>query len=325
VSQRLISIAFLLAATTAVCGAADGPIKLAGLEVEGWTVGDGPKTWIGAAVEEKIDGFVVFHQGFDLADTQWLLLEAEGARLDVFVFAYDTPANAYGLYSVMRRTMMQAEGAERVGIGDEASFHPTGQLLAWAGRCCIIVTTATPAAPGKQAFVAVAEQLAAQLEGHSERPEIVEALPDEGLRDASIIYCHHRQSLEQVYYAGEENVLRLGDDVTVPAQVEAAYAEYSLDGRPHKIVLIRYPEMADAEQAAKAFGAVQASGAKSDQTAGDWRDIEMRNGKHTLVYQSGRLLGFAPEATRADQVQATIESAAAALAAPMWAPMTGMG
>ena len=313
-SQRLTSIIGVLAVAAATCAVADEPIRLDGLNVEGWTVGDGPKTWIGDAVEEKIDGFVVFHQGFNLNDTQWLLLEAGGAKLDVFVFTYDTSANAYGLYSVMRRTMMQAEGAESVEIGDEASFHPMGQLLAWAGRCCIIVTTATPEPPEKQAFVAAAEQLAAQLEDKSERPEIVKALPAEGLQDSSIIYCHHRQSLEQVYYAGEENVLRLGDDVTVPTQVEATFAEYGIDDRPHKVVLIRYPEAADAEQAAEAFGAMQASGAKSDQTDGDWRDIEMRNGKHTLIYQSGKLLGFSPEATRADQVKAIIESAADRLA-----------
>lgn len=293
---------------------ADGPIKLDGLSVKGWTAVDGPRTWVGPAVEEKIDGFVVFHQGFNLIDTQWLLLEADGRKLDVFVFSYDTSENAFGLYTVMRRAVMQAGGAERVEIADEAMFHPMGQLVAWAGRYCIIVTAATSEPPGRQAFVAVAEKLAAQLVGDSDRPELVRALPRGNLDDSSIIYCHYRQALEQVFYAGEENVLRLGEDLTMPTQVEAVYAEYRIDDRPHKLIAIRYPEESEASQAGQAFGEAQAGAAKSDQTAGPWRDIEMRNGKHTLIYQSGRLLAFSPEAASKQGAQRLIESLANGLA-----------
>ncbi len=312
--RRPVWISLLTLVVTGVAIGADAPIKLEGLSVEGWKVAEGPRTWIGVAVEEKINGFVVFHQGFNLVDTRWLLLEAEGGKLDVFVFSYDTPANAFGLYTVMRRTIMQAGGAEAVEIADEAMFHPMGQLVAWAGRCCIIVTTATPEPPEQQAFVAVAEKLAAQLAGESERPELVRALPSEGLDDSSIIYCHYRQALEQVFYAGEENVLRMGEDLTVPTQVEGVYAEYKIDDRPHKLIAIRYPEESEASQAAQAFGEAQAGTAKSDRTEGDWRDIEMRNGKHTLIYQSGKLLAFAPEAISKEGAQRVIQSLLDALA-----------
>jgi hypothetical protein len=320
---RLSGILWALIAAGAAI-AAEPPIKIDGLSVEGWKTADGPRTWIGAAVEEKIDGFVVFHQGFNLVDTQWLLLEGDGGKLDVFVFSYDTPANAFGLYTVMRRTIMQAGGAEAVGIADEAMFHPTGQLVAWAGRCCIIVTAAAPEPPEKPAFVAVAEKLAAQLEGTSERPELARALPTEGLDDSSIIYCHYRQALEQVFYAGEENVLRLGEDLTVPTQVEAVYAQYEIGNRPHKLVAIRYPEESEAGLAAVAFGDAQGASAKSDQTHGEWRDIEMRNGKHTLIYQSGKLLAFSPEAVSKEGAQRVIQSLVDALA-PVPAPTMMQG
>lgn len=41
----------------------------------------------------------------------------------------------------------------------------------------------------------------------------------------------------------------------------------------------------------------------------------MRNGKHTLIYQSGDLLAFSPEAASKEGAQRLIESLANALAA----------
>ena len=131
-----VVLVVLALGTTLALAAGDSPVQVPGLSVEGWKVSDGPRTWVGDAVEEKIDGFVVFHQGFNLIDTQWLLLEKGAAKLDAFVFTYDTPANAYGLYTVMRRTIMQAAGAESVAVGDEASYHPMGQLVAWGRPLC---------------------------------------------------------------------------------------------------------------------------------------------------------------------------------------------
>ena len=304
-----------LLAVSGIALAASGPITLEGLKVEGWKAAEGPKTWVGGAVEEKIDGFVDFHKGFNLIDTQWLLLEKGDAKLDVFVFTYDTPGNAFGLHSIMRRAIMQA-GAESVDLGDEAVFHPMGQLLVWVGRCNVIVTKASTTAPDKEEFLAVAKPLVAQVQGKSGKPDLVRALPSEGLDGKSIIYCHYRQALDQVFYVGEENVLGLGTDLNVPSPVEVVFAQYSLANRPHQLIVIRYPEAAAAEKAAKDFGALQAQGAKSDTTDGPWRDLEARNGKHTLIYQSDRILTIAPEAVAVADIKHMVAGMGLALNPP---------
>ena len=51
--------------------AAESPIKIDGLTVDGWQKTDGPQTWIGDAVEEKIDGFVDFHKGSTVSGCCW--------------------------------------------------------------------------------------------------------------------------------------------------------------------------------------------------------------------------------------------------------------
>ena len=310
----LVTVALGVAAS-ATALAASGPISIDGLNVEGWKTAEGPKTWVGVSVEEKIDGFVDFHRGFGLIDTQWVLLEKDGAKLDVFVFTYDTPQNAFGLHSVMRRAIMQA-GAESVDLGDEAAFHPMGQLLVWANRCNVIVTKAGTATPDKEAFLAVAKPLVNQVQGKADKPELVRALSQDGLDEKSIIYCHYRQALDQVFYVGEENVLKIGDDLSVPSPIDAVFAQYKLADRTHALIVIRYPEAATAQQAAKDFGALQAEGAKADATDGPWRDIEARNGKHTLLYQSERLLAIAPEAVAVNDIKRIVAGLTAALNPP---------
>jgi hypothetical protein len=312
---RLITVLLTLGALSGVAFAASGPISIEGLTVEGWKTADGPKTWVGASVEEKIDGFVDFHRGFNLIDTQWVLLERGDTKLDVFVFTYDTPDNAFGLHSIMRRAIMQA-GAESVDIGDEAAFHPMGQLLVWVNRCNVIVTKASTQAPDKDAFLAVAKPLVDQVQGKSQKPELVRALPKDGLDEKSIIYCHYRQALDQVFYVGEENVLGLGSDLSVPTPVEAVFAQYTLAARPHQLIVLRYPEAATAAKAAGDFGALQAQGAKSDTTDGAWRDIEARNGKHTLIYQADRVLAIAPEAVAVDDIRGIVSGLTLALNPP---------
>jgi Family of unknown function (DUF6599) len=314
----------LLIALAVSMAGAEELLKLDGFKADGWTVAEGPKTWIGATVEEKIDGFVVFHQGFNLGSTQWALLKQGDAALDVFVFTYDTPANAYGLYTVMRQTVMQAAGVEAVPVGDEGTFHPMGQLVSWVGRQCIVITTAAPKPPDRDAFVAIAAKLAGQAKTKSEKPELVAKLPGEGLEPASVLYCHYRQPLDQVFYVGEENVLGLGTDLAVPTQVEAVFARYSVDNRLHQLIVVRYPDEQAAAKAADAYAATVEPEAKGQQAQGGWRDFTLRNGKHTLVYYNAKVVAIAPEAVAVDKVRAIIETISPTPAPPP-APEMGGG
>ena len=321
-ARRLV--VWILLAVAACSGAhAVEPLTLEGFKIDGWTVADGPKAWIGGAVEEKIDGFVVFHQGFNLTNSQWLLLKQGDQALDVYVFTYDTPANAYGLYTVMRQTIMQAGGAEPVPIGDEAAYHPMGQLIAWVGRSTIILTSAAAKPPSKEAFIAVATRIASQSQTKSEKPELVRNLPTENLEPASVIYCHYRQALDQVFYVGEENVLGMGTDVKEPTEVEAVYARYTIDNRPHPVIVVRYPNEDAAAKAADAFAAMVE--AKSSQSEGGWRDLTLRNGKHTLIYYNSKVVGIAPEAVAIERVKAIIQSVSPPPAPPPTPPEAGGG
>jgi hypothetical protein len=90
----------------------------------------------------------------------------------------------------------------------------------------------------------------------------------------------------------------------VPSPVEAAYAKYTFDNRAHALIVIRYPEEPAAVKAAQEYGASVAGEAKSDSTVAPWRDLAMRNGKHTLIYQSGRILAIAPGAVAVDRIRA---------------------
>jgi hypothetical protein len=200
-----------------------------------------------------------------------------------------------------------------------------GQLVAWVGRSAVIVSTATAKAPEKEAFLAVAGKLAAQGQGSSPKPELVSKLPADGLDAGSVIYCHYRQALDQVFYAGEENVLGLGDDVKTPTEVEAAHARYALDDRPHALIAIRYPDEAAAAKAAAAFAATLKDEARSEDSQGFWRDFGLRNGKHTIIYQSGKLLAISPEAVAVDKVKDLIRALAAAVTPPPPEPATGGG
>jgi hypothetical protein len=241
-----------------------------------------------------------------------VLLRRGQGELEALVFTYDSAANAFGSYSVQRRAGLPA-GAGSVELGDEAACHPEGTLLVWVGRCLVMLRAAGPVVPTRADLLAVATPVVGQVQGFAQKPELVRALPLENQYERSVLYCHYRQALDQVFPLNEGNVLGLGDDLGVPSPVEAVYARYELAGRDHDLVAIRYPEASAAAKAAQDFGALQAQGARPDASVGSWRDLELTDGRHTLIYQSERLLAIAPEAVALSAVKALVAELVQAL------------
>ena len=286
-----------------------GAATLDGLAPDGWTV-EGPVERFadGPALETKIDGFAELHMSFSLQGAECCVLARGEAKVDVFLFHFDTPQNAHGLYTVIRPLM-----GEIVPLGDQATFHRLGGMCVWRGSWVVQLVPRPKSNLTQDDFAAIAAPIVAQVEEEGVVPALVTALPAEGLQSPTIRYFHHHKHLDEVYYI-TGNLLRLGASLREPAAPEGVYARYSLGDRTYALIAVGQP---DADTAAVAtadyVASLQATATEVAQDDG-WTDATLRNGKHTLVLQIGRWIVICPEAPKMETAQALVEALSASLA-----------
>jgi len=269
---------------TGVAVAQQQAISITKIILDGWEAQGDPQTWVGEKLYDAIDGWADYHLGFKFVDAQSRRLAKGDRKLELYVYRFETPWEAYGLYTVMR-----SRQDEILKIADEASFNAHGKSYLWRGAFVVEFTSFEGDPLTKAEFESIAQTAAAQLEGESNRPLLVSFLPAEKRIEESVLYFHYRQPLDRVLYLGTENVLLLGDDLKKPSTVEAAYAQYEGE-EPYTIVLLHYEQADTARKALdQALKSMTASGATVT-ADGAWRNITDKRGKQTILWQKGEYL-----------------------------------
>ena len=274
------------------------------LRLEGWEPAGPTETYVGEKLYEAIDGFADYHFGFDFREAQRRFFIQGQKKIEVFVYRFGSPTEAYGLYSVMRPRWGQP-----VPVGDEAVWEEGNVCAVWRGPYYIAVTTQGAEVASEEDLIGAARAVAQQIGGEFKRPDLVEILPPGRLQPLSVLYFHCLQPLDRVFYLGEGNVLQLAEKPTDPHEVEAIYAEYDQRGRPAIVVVVLYPQAEKGRKACELYAAqvgAEAVAATEDslwdppEAASYGRDFKAHTGFHTLLFQREKWLLAAAEVVDVD-------------------------
>jgi len=307
--RRLLTTLGAVALAALGCAAAAGAATLVGLAPDGWTMEGPVETFAdGPALEKKIDGFAELHMSFSLQGAECCVLARGEAKVDVFLFHFDTPQNAYGLYTVIRPLR-----GEIVPVGDEATYHQVGGMCVWRGTWVTQLIPRPKSNLVQGDYAAIAGPILAQVEEPGVVPALVTALPPDGLQANTIRYYHHHKHLDEVYYIAG-NLLRLGANLRGPAEPEGVYAQYALEGRNYTLIAVGQPAAETTAAAASDYLASLKGNATAVAQDGGWTDLTLRNGKHTLVLLSDRWVVICPEAVNPKVARTLIEPLSAKLA-----------
>ncbi len=187
-----------------------------------------------------IDGGAEMYLAYGFRRVWVRFYRAEG-KPEIGAEAYDmgSAEEAYGVLSV-------DPTGEHVEVGSVARYG-AGLLRFCKGRWFVRVLAERETAETREAVLALGREMAGAIEEESATPELVSALPREGLQPDTTTYFHTQVTLNQLYYLSEENLLGLGP------KVEAVIADYETGAGEAKLLIVRYPSAERCLEAREAF------------------------------------------------------------------------
>jgi len=310
--QRIwVWLVMSLSVITAVSGEDGLPrerISLEKIQVGGWQPAR-VESYVGKKLYDAIDGYADFHMGFNFKDSERRSFANGEKRIEIFSYRFDTPENAFGLFSVMRMGSV-----EFLDVGNETSLE--GRVFhIWKGPYYVTITDLGKEGVSEEEMVAFAKVVDAQFSKHYSRPFLVEALPNKSLLPHSVTYFHYRHALEKLTYLGEENVLQLGEDFDKPYDVEAAYGQFLVDKSKYDLIVLRYESAKKPEVAAQKYIESMKDDLKTSSTNWPWAELVERNGKQTILFREGNVLMLSFPTTNGDIVRDLMKQVAANLKA----------
>lgn len=200
--------------------------------VPGWTTDHAVTTFDHETLYDLVDGQAdfFFAYGFEQVAVQ-RYRNADGVLLSVEVWQLAAPADAYGLFTA------NVTG-EPIAVGNEGDTDPGRRLAFWQNRYFVSVTAQQAVLDAD--LLAFAQAVALALPTGGERPPVVGRLPREGLVERSLIFFHEEISIQDRLWLGGENILGLS------RETDGVLAQYDLGGAAVRLLLIEYPNAAQA-------------------------------------------------------------------------------
>lgn len=244
-----------------------------------WVASGEVQAWDPESIYDYIDGHAEVYLAYGMTGARSRVYEGPGEEPDMIVdvFEMPSPADAYGVFTHQRQ-------GEAVGIG-QGSAMTGGWLSFWKGPRYVSVTAEAESEAALAAVTAVALEVAAGIEAEGAAPELVHALPGEGLDAASVVFLRDRQILDAHLYLGTDDVLGLDGGA------EAALARYEFGEARPWLLLVEYPSEEAAQRWLGEVRRVLLDGgtAGSPIAVGDdgWWGVRREGDRLALVVRSG--------------------------------------
>ncbi|UCH61687.1 MAG: hypothetical protein JSU77_07670 [Fidelibacterota bacterium] len=160
---------------------------------------------------------------------------------DVLVDILDmgTSQNAFGVFAHSRESV-----ASDFGQGSE--YHQ-GYLHFWKDRYVISIISNPETAESKQTIFTLAKEIETAIGVEGPLPDILRLLPEQNLVEESIRYVRDHFWMNSHFFIAEENILNLND------QTDAVLAKYGALGQRSILLLVKYPQASEAEEAYASF------------------------------------------------------------------------
>ncbi len=268
------------------------PVEAAGLRLAG------PKQLYEGerGLWEQIDGGADPYLEFNFVRGASATYVAREVRLEVRLWEFETPEDAFGAYAKDRTIVPEAAP---VPVGDEGALAAGPSLWARRGRYTITVFT-MGGAPPKEVVLSLARATLEGLEAApAPRPELCRRLPPDGLEPHSVRLMRAPIHLQNIY---------LRDDVIEAFALEGpavgAYGTYGpgAEGKRAALVLIQYARESDARDARARYEALRAEEGHKASTSRGVTLFRIGEGHFSAVGKDGRHLAvslFVPDADRA--------------------------
>jgi hypothetical protein len=163
-----------------------------------------------------------------------------GEEIALDIYDMGSPAEAFGIFSCDRED-------PEAGIGQESEYG-FGLLRFRQGRFFVSITAAGDEKRAEKAILELGKAVAPLLGPAGPAPELLESLPEPGLKKDRTSYFHAAVNLNNRFFISSENILGLGRDT------DCVFAEYaSSPEETANLLIVRYPDEARAKAAHGAF------------------------------------------------------------------------
>jgi hypothetical protein len=225
------------------CAPREGPVSLASLvpaEAEGYRTSGPDHTYDRKTIFEYIDGAGEVYLQYDFRTVLVRDLARQGQpAIAVQVYDMGCPDDAFGIFSLEHQD-------EDARIGSDSEYG-AGLLRFWKGRYFVSVAAERETPEAREAVLSLGRSIAGSILEGGECPDVVRALPEEGLVPKRVRFFHGAFGLASRYPAADGKLLGLGRDT------DAALATYRAGGGSPRVLLIRYPDAARASAGLDAF------------------------------------------------------------------------
>ena len=211
-------------------------------ETSGWKWDGKDLSYNRRTIFEYIDGAGELYLAYNLQGVRVRRYEKPG-QPPIIAELYDmgSSEDAYGVFSFERQD-------EDAGLGQGSEFGG-GMLRFWKGHYFVSIYGEGEGAELESALIRLGKEMAQAIPRNGPAPKLIDNLPDTqaGLNQKSIRYLRSHVLLNQRYFIAHQNILHLN------LQTEAVLAQYWRGAQKIHLLLIRYANAKQAEDALQSF------------------------------------------------------------------------
>ena len=242
-------------------------------EMDGWRAEE-DQIFDRETLFEYIDGGAELYLAYRFKEmvTRGYAKAGERGSITLDIYDMETPEDAFGVFTAER------ERGEEIGIGG-GSEYSEGLLRFWKGRFFVSIFTVELSSESERIVMELGKSVSNAIRSTGAKPDLLFALPKDGLVGRTIRYFRKHSILNHFYYLSEENILELAMDT------EAVLARYEIEGGRPYLLVVRYPDEGRAKSAYERF--TRAYMPESKEGA-----IKTEDGLWTVVSLKGRMLAI---------------------------------
>jgi hypothetical protein len=208
-------------------------------DVPGITEGGRPRIYKGTKLFDYMDGGAELYYEYNFEQACVQRYQTPPGEVTAEIYQMDLPADAYGIYTFDTK-------GEHTSIGQDAVYEK-GLLGFWKGRYFVRVFSENEEL--KETILVIGRAIAQKITEEGERPDIVASIPSFWVEGNSLLYFRGMIALNNSYFLSHQNVLSLSEGC------EGVTVQYTPETQPLRVILVRYPDLPQAEEAFKSFQA----------------------------------------------------------------------
>jgi len=244
--------------------------------IAGWKKADPPNLYTPGNLSTYIDGGAELFISYNFKNALSMkYTDPADNEIVIDIFDMGSAPDAFGVFAHSRETI-----DDHFGQGSE---YAAGLLTFWKDCYYVSILAYPETAEKREVVFRLGQTIAGAIKNEGALPPIIALLPAENLLPETVRYFHHDIWLNSFYFVSNENVLNIGNDTPT------ALGKYRQDGATFFLLLVRYPDAARAETAARQFRQKLLDGAEDGMRPtkeGRWTGLQCRGDLVSVVFNA---------------------------------------